>query len=619
MLRTIGEEYEESDIVLADKDEETSLTLSLDDIEPKIHEVEDELNGLKETQDLLSKNHNALKEQKLVLQLGTKIYTKKDLGRSLAAPSVERSSATELMALSEFATTGSSLLGQVSGVIKKEQALSLERVLFRATRGNAVFETEPIEEQLLDVDSKGSNESVDKVFFMVLFAGEVMRDKISKICSYFGATLYKFPEAAEDLAAMSHEVEMRLGESEEILSKGAQVINELLLAFAANYQTWNFVVQKEKMVFDTLNMCEFDIKRHVFVAEGWVPCVQYETVVQALQDATTECGLDTRPIINKLDSRLTPPTYIPVTNFTSGFQALVNTYGTPRYREANPGAFCCIFFPFLFGIMFGDFGHGLILACFGYFLITKEKDWGDGAGLNDMVQMCYGGRYIILLNGIFGAYVGFMYNEAFAFPMNWFDGSRWFNEEDPSLGARWRGRQGADLRARPALPGGHRPDLALHGQQDHLLQLVQDEDLDHRRRDPDVGGHLPLAAQPHRVQGLQAHRLRVHPRDDLLRGHLRLPRLLHLLQVGASTGTATSACRATRARRPRPRCSRCSSTCSCRPRPTSTCRSTASSATSTAPRPPSDGKCGIAVVQTGVPRDVRHRRRRSRQALRGRQ
>lgn len=155
----------------------------------------------------------------------------------------------------------------------------------------------------------------------------------------------------------------------------------------------------------------------------------------ALQDATVECGLDTRPIINKLDlskTKLTPPTWIPVTNFTSGFQALVNTYGTPRYREANPGAFCCIFFPFLFGIMFGDFGHGLMLAMFGYFLVGKEKEWGSGAGLNDMVQMCYGGRYIILLNGLFGAYVGFLYNEAFAFPMNWFGGSRWYNEEDPS-------------------------------------------------------------------------------------------------------------------------------------------------------------------------------------------
>jgi len=335
------------------------------------------------------------------------------------------------MALSEFAATSSSLLGQVAGVIKREHVSSLERTLFRATRGNAVFETVPIEQPLLDVDSKGAPEPVEKVFFMVLFAGEVMADKITKICSYFGAALYKFPEAKEDYQEMMVEVRRRLLESDEILSKGEAVMAELLGRVAGTFATWNFVVQKEKMVFDTLNMCEFDIKRHVFVAEGWVPSRQYDEVVLALQKATVECGLDTRPIINKLDSRLTPPTYIPVTNFTSGFQALVNTYGTPRYREANPGAFCCIFFPFLFGIMFGDFGHGTMLAMFGYFLISKEKDWGSGAGLNDMVAMCYGGRYIILLNGIFGAYVGFLYNEAFAFPMNWFGGSRWYNEEFP--------------------------------------------------------------------------------------------------------------------------------------------------------------------------------------------
>ena len=62
-----------------------------------------------------------------------------------------------------------------------------------------------------------------------------------------------------------------------------------------------------------------------------------------------------------------------------------------------------------------------------------EDEWGSGAGLNDMVAMCYGGRYIILLNGLFGAYVGLLYNEAFAFPMNFFGGTRWVNEEDTSL------------------------------------------------------------------------------------------------------------------------------------------------------------------------------------------
>ena len=149
----------------------------------------------------------------------------------------------------------------------------------------------------------------------------------------------------------------------------------------------------------------------------------------ALHEVKLERGLELKPILNLLDSRLTPPTFVPTTRFTSGFQALVNTYGTPRYREANPGAFAVILFPFLFGIMFGDFGHGLLLAALGGFLIKKEKDF-EGQKMNDMLAMMYGGRYIILLNGLFGAYVGMMYNEAFAFPMNWFGGSRWYQYDE---------------------------------------------------------------------------------------------------------------------------------------------------------------------------------------------
>ena len=162
----------------------------------------------------------------------------------------------------------------------------------------------------------------------------------------------------------------------------------------------------------------------------WVPKVRYGEVEAALRTTALENGLDTRPIMNKIKTTLTPPTHIPVTSFSLGFQALVNTYGTPRYRECNPGAFCCIMFPFLFGIMFGDFGHGFLLACFGFWLKSKESEW-EGKTLNDMVQMCYGGRYVIMLNGLFGMYVGLCYNEAFAFPMNFFGGTRWMATKEP--------------------------------------------------------------------------------------------------------------------------------------------------------------------------------------------
>lgn len=138
--------------------------------------------------------------------------------------------------------------------------------------------------------------------------------------------------------------------------------------------------------------------------------------------------------MNRLKSRLMPPTYVPVNSFTSGFQALVNTYGTPRYREVNPGAFCCILFPYLFGIMFGDFGHGLLFAAFGFWLISKEKEW-EGQDLGDMLEMVYGGRYICFLNGLFGAFVGLLYNEAFAFPMGFFGTSRWHGYVGGVLGS----------------------------------------------------------------------------------------------------------------------------------------------------------------------------------------
>ena len=74
VLRTIAEEYENSEIEIAEKNDKLCVSLSLDDVEPKIKEVDEELSGLKSMQDQLLKNHNALQEQRLVLELGKKIY-----------------------------------------------------------------------------------------------------------------------------------------------------------------------------------------------------------------------------------------------------------------------------------------------------------------------------------------------------------------------------------------------------------------------------------------------------------------------------------------------------------------------------------------------------------------
>lgn len=66
------------------------------------------------------------------------------------------------------------------------------------------------------------------------------------------------------------------------------------------------------------------------------------------------------------------PTHFRLNDFKMPAQEITNTYGVPRYQEANPSFFTLITFPFLFGVMFGDIAHGLIAFLFGVFLIFQS-------------------------------------------------------------------------------------------------------------------------------------------------------------------------------------------------------------------------------------------------------
>ncbi|KAL0369714.1 UNVERIFIED_CONTAM: V-type proton ATPase subunit a1, partial [Sesamum angustifolium] len=79
----------------------------------------------------------------------------------------------------------------ISGIICKSKVLRFERMLFRTTRGNMLFNQAPTDDQILD---PATNELVEKIVFVVFFSGEQAKVKILKICEAFGANCYPVPE-----------------------------------------------------------------------------------------------------------------------------------------------------------------------------------------------------------------------------------------------------------------------------------------------------------------------------------------------------------------------------------------------------------------------------------------
>ena len=80
----------------------------------------------------------------------------------------------------------------------------------------------------------------------------------------------------------------------------------------------------------------------------------------------------------------------------------------------NPAPYTIITFPFLFAIMFGDFGHGILMFLFALYLIRNENKLKHEKNLGEIWDVIFGGRYVIVLMGAFSVYTGLIYNDCFS-------------------------------------------------------------------------------------------------------------------------------------------------------------------------------------------------------------
>jgi len=401
-------------------------TTEIDELAERSQSLEQRVSSLNESYETLKKREVELTEWRWVLREAGSFFDRahgnveeirastddddapllQDVEHNHSAPDVERS----------FSGMN---IGFVAGVIARDRVAAFERILWRTLRGNLYMNQAEIPEPLID---PSNNEPVQKNVFVIFAHGKEILAKIRKISESMGAEVYNVDENSDLRRDQVHEVNNRLNDVQNVLRNTQQTLEAELNQISRSLAAWMILIGKEKAVYNTLNLFSYDRARRTLIAEGWCPKNDLPLIRSTLQDVTNRAGLSVPSIINEIRTNKQPPTYLKTNKFTEAFQTIVNAYGTATYQEVNPAIPVIVTFPFLFAVMFGDFGHAVIMFCAACAMIYWEKPLKKVTF--ELFAMVYYGRYIALVMASFSIYTGLIYNDVFSKSMTLFN-SQW--------------------------------------------------------------------------------------------------------------------------------------------------------------------------------------------------
>ena len=133
----------------------------------------------------------------------------------------------------------------------------------------------------------------------------------------------------------------------------------------------------------------------VFLISGWVPSGDLSRVKKAVESAAGH------PIAMEVlkpgKNRQSVPSLVRTPRWLRPFEDLVSTFGLSSYNELDPTLIVTISFLIMYGMMFGDLGHGLLLVLTALWLRRRLPDVAvlvAAAGISGMLfGLLYGAAF----------------------------------------------------------------------------------------------------------------------------------------------------------------------------------------------------------------------------------
>eukprot|EP00420_Gonyaulax_spinifera_P031252 CAMPEP_0197872666 /NCGR_PEP_ID=MMETSP1439-20131203/2691_1 /TAXON_ID=66791 /ORGANISM="Gonyaulax spinifera, Strain CCMP409" /LENGTH=806 /DNA_ID=CAMNT_0043491671 /DNA_START=100 /DNA_END=2520 /DNA_ORIENTATION=+ len=392
----------------------------------KLDSLESELTGLyqhfmkfKENNAVLVDQRNHAVEEAQVATTALEMFkgTSHHAPASMEEEGFDKSARRPLVGREE----GFGRLGYVSGVIARADEVRFSRALWRASSSNAFTQFMPIEKKV--VDPKTGLE-VSKSVFVVYFQGDqgYLHQKIVKVCQAFGVNMYAWPANLQKARERNDVLQQTLIEKERasqayqsvMRAEAAELLQPVAEGSNSRLEDWRLFCIKEKSIYSILNMCQEGMHLRVDV---WYPIDERKKIENLLESVNSLTKLEAILCTDKegTHAKSTPPTYIRTNEYTEVFQMVINEYGIPKYQEANPALLSVVTFPFIFGMMYGDIGHGSLLLLAGLWLCYNSEK------LRFSLPDVYRARFMVVSMGVFATFAGFMYNDMFSLGLQLFD------------------------------------------------------------------------------------------------------------------------------------------------------------------------------------------------------
>ena len=341
---------------------------------------------------------------------------------------------------SDFRKSSESLK-YLSGMCGIEDVMKLRRIIFRAGKGLAIpfFYSSTFNERNFIFDEKKYFKN--KQIFLVTMTGRNVFEKIRKNIEILNCDTFVIHDSLKiknDLELINSEISSQF----ELIKNTEKVLLDMInpltapvkidnINYKCLYSLYRTFCKREKYIYMNLNKCK-DLNMF-YVGDIWIPKISFDYLKYKLNELIYEKEDFTLPVFHdseNLEAKVR--TYFQMDDFVYPFQTIVNTYGIPRYKEVNPGLFTIISFPFLFGIMFGDIGHGFLILLLSIYIELNKKTINES---NSILKGALPYRYILLLMGLFSFFCGLVYNDFMAIPLSIFQ-SCYFNEKNQKVSIR---------------------------------------------------------------------------------------------------------------------------------------------------------------------------------------